>query len=242
MKRFTMNQLQEFFHDKAIESVLDIGTGTGDFVMVLDNVFQGRAHITGIDPGEQWLNEARERFHQPHIEFRRMEGEKLAFDDQSFDAVSMSKALHHLDDITATMNEIRRVLKPGGWLIIDEVSADELNEAQENHKMLHHVKSFVDRANGISHQETWSKAEIRDILTRQGVEIKLSFPHELMENTIIDETILNEKYRMMEQHLEVLNGKPGYHQIAGQLPLFKERLKKHGFKMATMLMVVGQFR
>lgn len=236
-----MKQLQDFFSGKNIQSVLDIGTGTGEFVKVLDETFQGQARITGIDPGEVWLNEARKHFPHEHIQFIRMEGEQLQFDDHTFDVVSLSKALHHLSDIPATMNEIKRVLKPGGWLIIDENTSDGLNEAQENQKILHHFKSFVDRLNGISHSETWSKAEVVEILKQQGLQVQLSFPHEKSKTPIFDELFLDEKYQMMEQHLEALTGRPEYEMMAGQLPAFQKRLRKHGFQPATLLMVIGQF-
>ncbi len=236
-----MEQLQDFFADKTVNNVLDIGTGTGDFVKVLDSVFQGTTDITGVDPGEIWLKEARARFPQENIRFIRMEGEKLEFADHSFDVVSMSKALHHLSNIPASMAEIKRVLKPGGWLIIDENIADGLNEAQENQKMLHHFKSFVDRLNGISHHETWSRGEVIEILQQQGLQVKLSFPHNKSPKPIFDELILNERYQMMEQLLESLTGRPEYDLMAEQLPSFEQRLRKYGFQMATLLLVVGQF-
>ncbi len=55
---------------------------------------------------------------------------------------------------------MQRVLKPTGWLVIAEIVSDGLNEAQENQKMWHHFKSFVDRKSGIFHSETWTEEEV----------------------------------------------------------------------------------
>ena len=238
-----MEKLKEFFSEKTVSNVLDIGTGTGDFVAILNDVFNESTQIIGVDPGENWLEKARKRFPQKHISFKKMQGEELKFEDNSFDVVSISNALHHLKDISVSIAEINRVLKSGGWIIINEISADELNEAQENQKMLHHFKSFADRKNGITHNDTWSKAGILKIISNQGIDVKLSFPHNSkMKSPTFDEQSLNEKYKMMEDHLETLKGYSEYEEMAKKLPVFKERLFKHGFQLATQLMTVGQFQ
>ncbi len=236
-----MEQLKSFFNGKSIKNILDIGTGAGDFVKVLDDTFGDSVAIVGTDPGEQWLKEARERFPKEHIQFIRMEGEKLGFNDDSFDVVSISNALHHLKDIEQGFSEMKRVLKPNGWVVINEISDGDLNEAQENQKMLHHFKSFVDRLHGISHKKTWTKEEIVDIVKENGVDVQLSFPHEKMKKANFDEVFLDERYQMMENLLEELQGRPEHEKMADKLALFRERLDKHGFQMATQLMVVGQF-
>ena len=236
-----MDQLKSFFQDKSIQKILDIGTGSGDFVKVLNSTFNESTPIVGTDPGEQWLKEARDKFPQENIEFLRMEGEKLTFDDHSFDLVSISNALHHLKDISESFLEIKRVLKPGGWIVVNEISDGDLNEAQENQKMLHHFKSFVDRLHGISHQNTWTRPELLDIIKEQGIEVQLSFTHEKNKKPNNDEFLLDEKFDMMENLLEELQGRPEHEQMSNQLPLFRERLDKYGFQMATQFMTVGQF-
>jgi SAM-dependent methyltransferase len=47
-----------------------------------------------------------------------MPGEKLAFAEQSFDVIIASDVFEHIDDDTAAVKECRRVLKPGGQLIV----------------------------------------------------------------------------------------------------------------------------
>ena len=235
-----MKQLQHFFEDKTVKNVLDIGTGTGDFIKVLNDTFGESAQLTGIDPGEQWLKEARTRFPQNHIGFVCMGGESLQFEDALFDVVSISNALHHLDNMKQSFNEMKRVVHPDGWLIINEISDGELNEAQENQKMLHHFKSFVDRLHGITHHETWTKDKILEIIKQNDIEIVHSFPHKKMKQANFDELFLDKKYRQMESLLEELQGRPEHDRMKDQLPVFKERLKTYGFEMATQLLVIGR--
>ena len=47
-----MKQLQEFFKDQRIQSILDVGCGAGDFIKVLNDTFGSETQLLGIDPGE----------------------------------------------------------------------------------------------------------------------------------------------------------------------------------------------
>lgn len=237
-----MKQLQRFFEDKTVNKVLDIGTGTGDFLKILNDVFGNSAQLIGVDPGEHWLKEARTRLQDDHIEFLRMSGEELQFDDNSFDVVSISNALHHLENREQALNEMKRVVHPDGWIIVNEVSDGDLNEAQENQKMLHHFKSFVDRLHGISHRQTFTKEEVVEIIEQNDIQIVYSYPHLKMKHPNFEELFLDEKYGEMESLLEELQGRPEYHEMKDQLPLFRERLNKYGFQMATQLLVIGQVK
>jgi ubiquinone/menaquinone biosynthesis C-methylase UbiE len=237
-----MKQLQQFFENKTINNVLDIGTGTGDFIKILNDTFNGNAKLTGIDPGEEWLKEARARFPQENIQFICMGSENLQFENDSFDVVAISNALHHLGNIELSFSEMKRVVLPNGWLVINEISDGELNEAQENQKMLHHFKSFVDRLHGISHRRTWSKDEILEIVQQNGVDVVLSYSHNKTKQVNFDELLLDEKYHQMESLLEELQGRPEYDDKKDLLPVFKDRLKKYGFQMATQLMVIGKVK
>nr|MBD3620752.1 class I SAM-dependent methyltransferase [Sunxiuqinia sp.] len=235
-----MKRLQHFFSDKPVTRILDVGCGSGDFVKLLDTTFEGKVRITGIDPGEQWLKEGLTRFPQEHIEFIRMSGEQLQFEDNTFDVVALSNALHHLENIEQTFNEMKRVVKPGGWLLINEISNGELTPAQENQRMLHHFKSFVDRLHGITHRPTWRPDEILEIVIQNKVAVIDSFLHLKMKTVNREELFLDDKYRQMASLLEELQGRPEFEQTKDQLPLFRERLAKHGFQTAPQLMVIGQ--
>jgi len=235
-----MKQLQHFFSDKPVASILDVGCGTGDFIKLLDATFEGKVRITGVDPGEQWLKEARFRFPQEQIDFVRMSGEQLLFEDASFDVVTLSNALHHLENIEQTLNEMKRVLKPDGWLLINEISNGELSPAQENQRMLHHFKSFVDRLHGITHRPTWTPDEILEIVVQNKLEILDSFLHLKMKTVNREELFLEDKYREMASLLEELQGRPEFEQTKDQLPLFRDRLTKHGFQTAPQLMVIAK--
>ena len=230
-----MKQLIDFFERKQVNRILDVGTGTGDFVKVLKNVFP-KAEITGVDPLETSLEEAKRSF--PDVHFQKMTGEKLAFENSQFDVVSISMALHHLPDIRAAFSEMKRVLKPEGWMIVNELVSDGLNPAQEVHKMLHHFRSTIDRMLGEHHREAFTRAEIPAILHDAGLQIELQF---IDDRSTPDSPA---KYRMrigkMEEHLEKIKETADYKTLKQQLKEFSKMIEEQGFQPSPRMVIVGR--
>ncbi len=89
-----------------IRSVLDAGTGTGIFA----EAFAGQGlRVTGIDPNEELLREARAAV--PGVEFRRAVLEQLPFGARTFDLVFLGHVLHEADDPLQGLREARRVAR-----------------------------------------------------------------------------------------------------------------------------------
>jgi 2-polyprenyl-3-methyl-5-hydroxy-6-metoxy-1,4-benzoquinol methylase len=98
--------------------VLDIGIGEGQSSVLL--ACQG-AQVTGIDVSQGALERAAELASRNcvSIDFRKMAGEDLCFEDASFDAILCMSAYHHMD-LGRAAREFARVLRPGGRLILNE--------------------------------------------------------------------------------------------------------------------------
>jgi len=94
-------------------TALDVGCGEGRFCRMLRA--RGIAAV-GIDPTEALLAEARRR--DPDGDYRLGRAEALPFVDGSFDLVVSYLTLIDIDDITAAIAEMARVLRPGGDLLI----------------------------------------------------------------------------------------------------------------------------
>ncbi|MGQ9682291.1 MAG: class I SAM-dependent methyltransferase [Anaerolineae bacterium] len=104
--------------------VLDIGSGTGALSLALaEHLTAG--HLVGIDPTPQMLDRARENACASgladRVEFRQASAEALPFEDASFDVVVSSIALHHTV-VRRSLQEIARVLKPGGRLVVADMA------------------------------------------------------------------------------------------------------------------------
>lgn len=232
-----MKQLKDFFADKKVSNILDTGTGTGDFITILKDVFP-KAEITGIDPNTDSLHEAAKIY--PELLFAEMSAEKLEFADNSFDLASISMALHHLPDIQKALKEIQRVVKPGGWIIVNELFSDNLSPAEEVHKMLHHFRSKIDRLTGVSHNETFKKEEIRDIVKASGIEIQFDFENSIEAISTAESNELEIRLEKMKLHLEKIKGRPEYDIFRPQVEEFRNAALKYGFQSPPRIVLVGK--
>lgn len=97
------------------QRVLDVGCGSGPLASVLRD--RG-AIVSGFDLSPGMVALARERLGADvALEVADL-GERLAYDDESFDIVVASLALHYLEHWIAPLKELRRILRPGGRLVV----------------------------------------------------------------------------------------------------------------------------
>ena len=82
-------------------------------------ILGGAETITCLDPSEGMLAVARKKLAATFVQGR---AEALPFPDNSFDFLTMGYALRHVLDLETTFREYRRVLKPGGKVLILEVT------------------------------------------------------------------------------------------------------------------------
>ncbi|MCU0291532.1 MAG: class I SAM-dependent methyltransferase [Thermoanaerobaculaceae bacterium] len=99
--------------------VLDVAVGTGLVAREAITVAGESGRVWGLDPSPGMLNEARRLLRLPGILGL---GETLPVREASVDFVSMGYALRHLEDLTRTFREFRRVLVPGGRVCILELT------------------------------------------------------------------------------------------------------------------------
>jgi ubiquinone/menaquinone biosynthesis C-methylase UbiE len=232
-----MEPLVNYFKDKKIHNILDIGTGKGGFIPTLKQTFP-EAKITGIDPDTELLEIAKRNY--PFAIFMEMRAEKLFFEDNSFDVVSISMALHHLPKVRRGLKEIKRVVKNEGWIIINELISDNLNPAQEVHKMYHHFRSRIDNMTGIYHRKSFPKNAILQMLKTADIPVQFFFESKKNINLVENETDLEMRVKKMEKTLEQIKGRPEYDIMKPEIEIFRNNALKYGFQPATNLVIVGR--
>ncbi len=109
-------------------TILDIATGTGDMAIKMHSMLS-TCKVTGCDISEGMLEVARKKVLDlglaSEIEFSLGDCISLPFEDNSFDAVTISFGIRNVEDIERGISEINRVLKPSGTLVILELSVPE---------------------------------------------------------------------------------------------------------------------
>lgn len=99
--------------------ILDVGTGTGLLAREALRVVGPSGRVIGLDPSMGMMSAGRR-----HLEMGRVQGlgERLPFADGRFDVVTMGYALRHVPDLDQTFLEYRRMLKPGGRVLLLEIT------------------------------------------------------------------------------------------------------------------------
>ncbi len=126
------------------DRVLDLGCGCGAIASHMASL--GGCHVTGINIEPSAIEKAGrttdpERVHCQLGDFN----EPLAFEDASFDAVYNVQALTYATDLTATLTEVARVLKPGGHFASNDVAAlDAYDPSDARHKeLIQHTRELT---------------------------------------------------------------------------------------------------
>lgn len=129
---------------QATGAVLEIGAGTGlNFSAYPD----GLDRLVLCEPEPNMANQLRKRIDQSgrDAEIVRAPGELLPFDDDSFDTVVGTLVLCTVEDPIATLNEVRRVLKPGGkYLLIEHVRSENERVARWQDRLRGPWAAFAD--------------------------------------------------------------------------------------------------
>lgn len=120
--------------------MLDIGTGPGHIpLLVCDRI--ASAQVVGIDLASTMLERAdRHRSASPYrdrIELCLADAKRLDFPDNAFDAVFSNTILHHIPDPLPFLVEARRVLRPGGCLLVRDLWRPESPERASELVALH---------------------------------------------------------------------------------------------------------
>jgi len=106
------------------QQILDIATGTGDLALMMSTLAPEK--IIGLDISEGMLSVGKEKISKAQlndkIEMVVGDSEDIPYADNTFDAITVSFGVRNFANLDKGLGEIRRVLKPGGILVILETS------------------------------------------------------------------------------------------------------------------------
>jgi ubiquinone/menaquinone biosynthesis C-methylase UbiE len=119
--------------------VLDLACGEGYGAALLSTVAQ---EVVGVDLDPEAIDHARATYgHLERLRFECCDGTRTRLPDASFDVVVSFETIEHVAEQEALLNEIRRVLKPEGILIISSPNRPIYSDAR-NHKNAFHVREL----------------------------------------------------------------------------------------------------
>ena len=110
----------------AAQEILDIACGTGDFSIAIARAMAPGSRVTGLDLSEGMLAVMRAKLAASGLEDRvacvQGDSEALPYADAAFDCVTIAFGIRNFEHRETALREILRVLKPGGKLVILELS------------------------------------------------------------------------------------------------------------------------
>ena len=110
----------EELEKEAFTDLLDCGCGTAPMISLLYEKYPEK-HYTGIDLTPKMIEVAKAK-KLPGVEFVVGDCENLPFDDNSFDAIICCESFHHYPNVQDFFNSVYRVLKPGGRLVLRDMT------------------------------------------------------------------------------------------------------------------------
>jgi ubiquinone/menaquinone biosynthesis C-methylase UbiE len=149
---------------------LDVGTGTGHTAMAIAPYVE---QVMALDLTEEMLGHARRLCAEreiANITFLLGDAMDMPFPDCHFDIVTCRRAAHHFIDIGAAIDEMVRVLRPGGRLVVDDRSIPDDDEADL-------AMNHLDFLHDPSHVREYRSAEWRATLEMAGLEVKCIEPY-----------------------------------------------------------------
>lgn len=139
------------------KKVLDVGTGSAEFMHTLQ---KAGYDVYGVDPSQGAVEHARKSFGE-HVHQGTIE--QVAFPEESFDAVTFIHVLEHVQNPDQTIAETARILKPGGFLLIEVPHLDSVGFRLSGKRWL-----GLDIPRHLYH---FSNKALRYILEKHGLEV-----------------------------------------------------------------------
>jgi ubiquinone/menaquinone biosynthesis C-methylase UbiE len=167
---------------------LDIGCGTGNYT----NEFQKKGFkFIGIDPSEEMLKKAKEKY--PKIDWRTGMSENTGLKNESIDGIIAVLTIHHWTNLYQGFNDLHRILKRGGKIVIFTSSPEQMKGYWLNYYFPKMLKDSIN--------EMPSKEDAIKIMNKTGLEIMAKEPYSIKSD-------LNDLFLYSGKHKPELYLKP----------------------------------
>jgi ubiquinone/menaquinone biosynthesis C-methylase UbiE len=235
-----LNTFEELLFNLDGGRVLDVATGKGGYITILQRYLRSYASIIGVDASERVIQIARRAYQKPEIHFVQMNAEQLGFGTGVFDTVNISASLHHLENVSRVLAEMKRVLRSGGKFILTEMHRDGTTEAQFNAVRIHHWAAIVDTSLGTLHDRTFARVEMLnfiDELNLRNVTIR-DFPN--TDSDPMDQKTIQSIEGYLDRYTQRAQKAAGSEILIHQSEELRRSLHEKGLQREPVLIVVAE--
>ncbi len=238
MKNTDLERLEKRLKGISAAKILDVACGRGEFIAMLMPSLGHYGRFVAIDSERRAVDFCGEQFKDAPVEALQMDAEKMDFAEGEFDVAAISNSVHHMVRPKKVIDEMIRVLKPGGLLFISEMYCNgKQTPAQKNHIRMHHWCARIDSRMGIAHHLTYTREKLErfadslnlDKLETYEINFTQEAPKEAVEKTI---AILDPYHDRIKNH-------PDYEKLGAEKDRIKKNLYKDGLGSAARLFIIG---
>jgi len=166
-----MSVIESRTRGRSIHRILDLGCGTGRFSQGLASRFD--AEVVGVDPSRKMLAIARGKPHESRVRYVEGRAEAIPLEAGSVDMIFTSMTFHHFTDRALAASECRRVLRPGGALLVRTATREQIES--------YAYVPFIPVTRALHEEVLPTLAEIRSVFESAGFRLISS---ELVTQTI----------------------------------------------------------
>ncbi|MEG1858588.1 MAG: methyltransferase domain-containing protein [Pseudoflavonifractor sp.] len=233
-----MLHLTDMLPDLQKGTALDVGTRFGEFAFTLKEAMPEGSRILGLDCVPETVAQAREKQAGKGLEFVLGDAAHLDFPDHSMELVAISNTLHHIEHYDAVLDEMLRVLRPGGYFLVNEMFSDHQNDAQQTHHAQHSLEAKLDVLAGGFQRPTWKKDEIIAILRRLPLtDVQVQ---ERLEEPEMDRKLGEKTVKLADAVEKKAAGKPEHDGLLAEAQQIQARYARTGIQRCTQLVYVGR--
>ena len=220
--------------------VIDVATGSGEFVSTLVDGLADWSEIVGIDTDPANAEAFADEFGNiDGIRFEEMDGLRPKYPPGSFDTASISNSLHHFPRPATVLRKMLGLLRAGGTLIVSEMYRDRQSAQQITHVSLHHWVAEIDREHGIVHRPTYTRRQLLAIVERLDLDDVRTAETTDTSSDPKDPGTIEAIDRVIDRHLARAEGQSGLLRMGEEV---RRRLHADGIHGATTLLMVGRKR
>ena len=217
--------------------VLDVATGRGRSILTLMANLNDFTEFTAIDTVDYTAESEDDILIHEKVNYVQMDGQSMDFEDNSFDTVYISHSLHHLTNVRLVLDEMFRVLKPAGNLIIDEMYRDHQTEKQLAVVYLHDWWADIDTSLGINHNHTFRRYEIISMIDQ--LDLSDTRYEEIINNEYKESELIQIGERGIDQYYQRAQDLPNFNELKVRGEQLRHRLHNVGAQLATTYLIVG---
>jgi ubiquinone/menaquinone biosynthesis C-methylase UbiE len=168
--RGIVKKLQEISQLPPNKKILEIGCGNGIGTRLIQEYFQPREFVA-TEYDESLVEITKQKVKDLNVLIEQADATKFRFTNNEFDAVIGLSVIHHIPNWEDCLNELHRIIKPNGLLIIKELSIETFETffGKISRKFVEHP-----------YEDMFRKDEFIDYLKQKGFKIEVLMPHSMV--------------------------------------------------------------